>query len=189
MKKQSTSLILVLLLCLSLLPINPASALIASGNGTLRRAWFEDSGITFQAPASFTLDSIQAGKSSDVIKLVGPKDINNFIPSIFVRIKEGVSDLSSIPVSNGEDYITNSLNGSNVLNLVDEITAVGDKQVLRRVYFYNTSNDRMGIYYMYVFNVDTYSITVEYRAYTATRSLPDDVIALPDVVSTFAINK
>ena len=187
MKTRGFKTFLAIMVCLSLLPMTSALALKASGDGALHRGLFEDSGITFQAPASFTLDGIDARKNVDIIKLVGPKDVNSFIPRITVKISVSKFDLKDIPLSEVEHYITLDLDGTNFLNLVDETITEGDKEALRRVSFYNTKDERMGMLYQYMFNVGEYGVTVEYRAYTATRSLPDDISALPELVKTFAI--
>jgi hypothetical protein len=187
MKKTFIRTFLAVLLCISLLPITSALALKASGSGTVRRGNFEDSGVSFQVPVSFTLESIDSGKEADTIKLVGPKDINEFIPKINVKIEAKPYDLANIKTDETISYIELDLKGSNALNLVDEKVAGSNGDMLRRVFFYNTEDGRMGILYRYMMNVSGYGVTFEYQAYTATRSLPDDLKVMPDLIKSLTI--
>ena len=175
------------MICLTLLPVASAFALRASGSGTVRRGNFEDDGINFQVPNSFALEAIETGKEADTIKLTGPKDVNGFIPRITVKIEAETYDIANIKNDEALEYIEFELKGSNPLNLVDEIIAGENGDMRRRIFFYNTEDGRMGIIYQYLMNVDEYGVIFEYEAYTATRSLPDDLAALPELIKSFTI--
>ena len=187
MKKTFVRTFLAVLLCLSLVPMTSAMALKASGSGIVRRGYFEDSGISFQIPSSFSLDGVDVGSEKDVITFSGPKDINGFIPKITVTVHETEYDLDTASVDDVESYIENELNGSNVLNLIDEKIAGSSGDMLRRVFFYNVEDGRMGIVYMYQLNLGGYGATYAYQAYTATRTLPSDLADLPDLIKNFTI--
>ena len=187
MKKTNIRTFLVILLCLSLLPLAPALALKSSGSGTVRRGNYEDSGISFKVPDSFIVDAVEAGKKADIIKLVGPKDLNGFIPKLTVKIEAEPYVLADKKADEALDYIQFDLKGSNMLKLVDDTASGVHGDMLRRVIFYNTEDERMGILYLYILNVDGFGVTFEYQAYTATRTLPDEIAALPDIVDSFTL--
>ena len=133
------------------------------------------------------LDGIDAGSDKDVITLSGPKDVNGFIPKITVTVNETEYDLDNALIEDIERYIEYELKGSNVLNLIDEKVAGANGDMLRRVFFYNTEDGRMGIAYMYQLNLGGYGASYAYQAYTATRTLPGDLAILPDLIKNFTI--
>ncbi len=187
MKKTYIRTFLAILLCVALLPMASALALKASGNGTVRRGNFEDSGIIFKVPNSFTLETVDAGKTADVIKLTGPKDVNGFIPRITVKIEAEIHDINNVPLKQTLEYVELDLKGSSPLCLVDELPNEDNGNVLRRVIFYNNEEGRMVILCLYLMNVGGYGVTFEYQTFTATRSLPDEVPQLPDLVKSITI--
>lgn len=187
MRKNMSIRALALVLCLSMLPAASALAWKASGKGVVRRGNFSDSGITFKVPASFTVDKIVTGKSDDKIELLGPKDINGFIPQITVWVMKDALDLDAATQQDVVDEIEDDLDGENALCLVDEKEEINGDEALRRIFFYNGEDGRMRIMYRYDMNVSGYGVIIEYRAYTATRTLPEEIPEVPAIAESMAI--
>jgi hypothetical protein len=187
MKNNMYKRAIALILCLSILPAVSALAWKASGKGEVRRGNFSDSGITFKVPASFTVDKIVTGKTEDKIEFLGPKDLNGFIPQITVWVKPEALDLDAATQGDVVDEIEGDLNGDNALCLVDEKVVIHGDDALRRIFFYNGEDDRMRIMYRYDMNVSGYGVIIEYRAYTATRTLPEEIPEVPAIPESMAI--
>jgi hypothetical protein len=189
MKNQHRRIALALLAAmLCAMPFTQGLAWKIEGAGTVVRGTFSGSGVTFKAPDAFVLQGIQRGASLDQIDLEGPKDINRFIPTIHVYLYKESIDLDSRSVDVDLDFVTADLGGSKSLCLVDEKTAVNGADALRRVIFYNLSDKRMGILCRYLYNLNGVGVMVDYRARTATRSLPDDLAAMPRLAESLSID-
>jgi hypothetical protein len=187
MKNNGYKRALALIICLCFLPGVSALAWKVSNNSVVRRGNFADNAVTFKVPASFVVDKIITGLSDDQIELVGPKDINGFIPQITVWILADALDLDAATQDDVVQQIEGDLNGNNALCLVDEKVAINGSDALRRIFFYNGEDDRMRIMYRYDMNVSGCGVIIEYRAYTATRTLPEEVPEVPAIAETMAI--
>ncbi|HSK68761.1 MAG TPA: hypothetical protein VLA21_05820 [Candidatus Limnocylindria bacterium] len=174
----------LLALTLCSLPFAQGLAWKVSGPGTVVRGTFSDAGVTFKAPDGFVLQGITRGAAADEIVMEGPKDINGFIPAIHVQLLKEPIVLDSRGAGADLDFVASALGGTNSLCLVDERTEVNGTDAIRRIIFYNLSDKRMGVLCRYLYNLDGVGVMADYRARTATRSLPDDLAAMPALVGS-----
>lgn len=185
-KTQRLSALVFAALLLCALPFGEASAWLVK-TGQVQRGRFSGSGVSFTAPASFTLRDIFKNDTWDEVILEGPRDVNGFIPEIHISLFKDPLVMADFTMDDDLDFVFYNLSGSNALSLLDEPVTLHGGDALRRIIFYNLPDDRMGVLYRYHFNLNGVGVTADYRARTATRSLPDDMAAFPALVEGMKI--
>lgn len=190
MKRNILIRILSIMVLLCLLPASSALAWKVSPDTTIKRGYIDDNGVMFKVPASFTLDTIEAKASEDILRFLGPTDTNGFTAEIAVTIRPDEMDLSGVTAIDVEQAIYDTLNGDNILCLVDKDIQT-DAGVPARffVFFYNAEVGSMGMVYRYDLNLGGCYVMIEYNAFAATRTLPDEVPQLPELLNSMSIGE
>lgn len=187
LKHRRFLMILLLLVLVLSLGTTGAKAWKLRG-GSISRGNFTDNGVSFQVPPSFSLVDTHTGPDWDEVLFEGPSDVNGFIPHIRVFLYSKPINLDHRYVNFDLDYATYNLNGSKAISAAfDPFWKVQGQEARRSITFYNQADDRMGILYRYHFNLDGVGVVVEYVAKTATRSLPDDLQAIPRLLESIRI--
>ena len=180
--KKIISVLLALVLCMGL--VGSASALEINGargaKGTVRRGYYYNGSVSFQLPGTaWTEQSAIAYDGYDEIELIGTADVNGFIPAMTVYINDQTWDMEADFEDMGSgDYIR-------VAN--QNFTVGGEINAHYDCYLDNSDNGRMGIDYIIWFNCGERGVMLHYYSFSSTRSIPDDLPALDDTVSTFKI--
>lgn len=178
--KKRFCVVLALLMCVMMFA-SSASALVIDGSnsGAVRRGIYYNGDLSIAIPASGWEEvSAVSYKDYDEIYFQGTADVNGFIPGIMMRVYDSPWDMDA-------EFSGLDISGSNI-RVVNQNFTVDGKRVHYDCYFSN-GNGRMELDYMASFNVGDYGILLYYYSFSATRSIPDDLPMLDDMIDSVTI--
>lgn len=182
---KKIALLLALVLCVGV--ACPAGALVIEGaagaGGNIRRGYYYNGKVSFKLPgAAWTQDYSVAYSDFDEINLSGTADVNGFIPGLYIQIEDTPWDMDA----EFEEFIS----GDGVIRTANQTYRLGDDlRAHYDCYLGEEEDGRMGLNYLIWFNCGEYGVVLYYYTFAATRSIPDDLPALDDVVRSFAISE
>lgn len=181
--KKTICAMLALILCVGF--AFSASALEINGSrgakGTIRRGYYYNGNVSFQLPnTAWTEESCIGYDDYDEITLVGPADVNGFIPSLVVYINDQAWDMDA-------DF--QDMGSGNCIRVANQNFIINDDMKAHYDCYINSadSGSRMEIDYIIWFNCGERGVMLHYYTFSSTRSIPDDLPALDDTMTSFTI--
>ena len=135
-------------------------------------------------PVNFQVDDFD--RDAQRVKLNGPADANGFFPHLLLTVLDSPYDLSDCSESRELRAVKDYDGYRNTLCVLDEDCSLYGKEAHRLMILYNTSDERMNIWYSIYTNVEGYGVNIVYTAYSATRTIPGDLEEVDRIVKNIA---
>ncbi len=165
-----------------------ASAAVFTEKGTLENRQYTNGSFSCTLPEGFKIVYFDEDRQAVVFE--GKEDANGFIPTLTIYVGERLLALDELTEADEKAFIQQAYEGTNILKMQDATEKMGETEVHRFLHLYNTPDGRMNMSLSIYANIgEEHAVEITYQGYTATRSAPDDLRALEELLNSIAFGE